>query len=97
MAQIITSQDLFVVIAARRRTLSFNHYFEHMPRDLARYYENKNFVIIYPEQRAAESQTLSSSLDGLDISPIQENLDRFAYLGDFKRKQAGNNHNSVTE
>lgn len=97
MAQTVTLQDLFVVIAARRRTLSFNHYFDHMPRDLARYYENKNFVIIYPEQRAADSQTLSSSLDGLDISPIQENIDRFAYLGDFKRKQAGNNHNSVTE
>jgi Kef-type K+ transport system membrane component KefB len=97
LAQIVTSQDLFVVIAARRRTLSFNHYFDHMPRDLARYYESKNFVIIYPEQRAAELQSLSSSLDGLDISPIQENIDRFAYLGNFKRKSAGNNHNSVTE
>jgi hypothetical protein len=97
MAQIVTSQDLFVVIAARQRTLSFNHYFDHMPRDLARYYENKNFVIIYPEQRTVELQSLSSTLDGLDISPIQENIDRFAYLGNFKRKSAGNNHNSVTE
>jgi Kef-type K+ transport system membrane component KefB len=97
MAQTVTSQDLFVVIAARRRTLSFNHYFDHMPRDLARYYENKNFVIIYPEQRAVESQSLSASLDGLDISPIQENIDRFSYLGNFKRKSSGNNHNSVTE
>jgi len=97
LAQAVTLQDLFVVIAARRRTLSFNHYFDHMPRDLARYYENKNFVIIYPEQRIVKTQSLSSSLDGLDISPIQDDIDRYPYPGNYKRKSAGNNHNSVTE
>ena len=51
-AKEVTTQDLYVVIAARHRTLSFTHYIEHMPRDLARYYENKNFIIIYPEHRS---------------------------------------------
>ena len=90
-------QDLYVVIAARRRTLSYKHYFEHMPRDLARHYENNNFIIIYPEQRAVELQSLSSSLDGLEISAIKENLERYTNLTNPKRNAPGSKHNSLTE
>jgi len=90
-------QDLYVVIAARRRTLSYEHYFEHMPRDLARHYENKNFIIIYPEQKSVDLQTLSSSLDGLEVSAIQENIDRFKNLSHPKRSSPTSRHNSLTE
>ncbi len=93
----VTEQDIFVVIAARHRTLSYSHYLDHMPRDLARYYENKNFIIIYPEQRSVESQTLSSALDGLEVSPIQENIDRFINLGNTKRRSVEGNRNSQAE
>jgi hypothetical protein len=95
--QIITDTDLLVVIAARRRTVSYSHYLDHMPRDLARYFEKNNFVIIYPEQRAVKTLSLSSSLDGMEASPIQENIDRFSHLGNFKRKSPESRHNSLTE
>ena len=95
--QIITDMDLLIVIAARRRTLSYSHYLDHMPRDMARYFEKKNFIIIYPEQRIAKTQSLSSSLDGIEVSPIQENIDRFSHLGNFKRKSPESRHNSLTE
>lgn len=93
----VNIQDLYVVIAARRRTLSHEHYFEHIPRDLARHFVNKNFIIIYPEQRAVELQTLSSSLDGLEVSAIQENLERFTNLTNPKRNSPNSRHNSLTE
>jgi len=96
-SKVTNIQDLFVVIAARRRTLSYEHYFEHMPRDLARHFENKNFIIIYPEQRAVELQSLSSSLDGLEVSAIQENLERFTNLTNPKRNSPDSRHNSLTE
>jgi len=96
-AKTVNMQDLYVVIAARRRTLSYCHYFEHMPRDLARYYEHKNFIIIYPEQRAVELQALSSSLDGLEVSAIQENMERFANFTNSKRNSPNSRHNSLTE
>jgi hypothetical protein len=95
-AQNITVQDLYVVIAARRRTVSHSHYIDHMPRDLARYYESKSFIVIYPEQKAADSQTLSSTLDGLEVPMIRENNDRYANAG-YKRSTPGSRHNSVTE
>jgi len=93
----VNFQDLYVVIAARRRTLSYEHYFEHMPRDLARHYGNKNFIIIYPEQRAVELQSLSASLDGLDVSAIQENIERFSNFANLKRTTPNSWHNSLTE
>jgi len=96
-SRITNIQDLYVVIAARRRTLSYEHYFEHMPRDLARHFAIKNFIIIYPEQRAVELQSLSSSLDGLEVSRIQENVERFANLSTYKRTSPNNRHNSLTE
>jgi hypothetical protein len=68
-----------------------------MPRDLARYYENKNFIIIYPEQRAVELQSISSSLDGLEVSAIQENVERFTSLTNPKRNFPNSRHNSLTE
>jgi len=96
-AQNIDIQDVLVVIAARRRTLSYSHYMEHMLRDLARYYENKNFIIIYPEQRAVELQTLSSALDGLETSAIHENIERYTNLANTKRNSPDSRHNSHTE
>jgi Kef-type K+ transport system membrane component KefB len=96
-SKIITDQDLYIVIAARRRTLSYSHYFEHMPRDLARYYESKNFIIIYPEQRSVGLQSLSSSLDGTETSTIQESNERFISPGSYRRVSPGSRHNSLTE
>jgi Kef-type K+ transport system membrane component KefB len=96
-AQKRMENDLYVVIAARRRTLSYSHYIDHMPRDLARYFENNNFIIIYPEQRSNVSQTNTTSLDGLETSPILENIERFTNLGNLKRKSPGDRHNSLTE
>jgi len=97
LADKFTTLDLLVVISARRRTLSYMHYFDHMPRDLARYYEKQNFIIIYPEQRTGVSQSLSASLDGLEISPIQETDERFVNIGNYKRNSIGDRHNSGTE
>ncbi len=96
-SKVTNIRDLFVVIAARRRTLSYEHYFEHMPRDLARHFPDKNFIIIYPEQRAVELQSLSYSLDGFEVSAIQENLERFTNLTNPKRNSPDSRHNSLTE
>ena len=93
----ITTNDLFIVIAARRRTLSYSHYFENMPRDLARYFGNKNFIIMYPEQRAFERQALSSSLDGLENASVSNGVERFSSMAKMKKTSPENLHNTMTE
>ncbi len=97
MAQKINIQDLFVVISARHRTLSYSNYLDHLPRDLARYYEDKNFIILYPEQRIAELLPPALSGDGIEVSPIQDNSDRFTDMKYPKRNSPKSRHNSITE
>jgi len=89
--------DLYIVIAARSRTLSYSHYFNHMPRDMARFYSDKSFIIIYPEQ-----QCISSEMEPLvmqnDNSLFSNELPgRYSNTGNRVRTSPGNRHNSLTE
>lgn len=42
--------DLLIIVAAREQTLSFSRTMERLPRLLSQYFEDFNFVIMYPEQ-----------------------------------------------
>ncbi len=96
-AQNSMDHDLLIVIAARSRTLSYSHYFHHMPRDLARYYHEKSFIILYPEQQSIEAQTASVALEGKDMPLPEEISERYENPGQRLRKSPGSRHNSLTE
>lgn len=42
--------DLFVIISARRGTLSHCRHHEAIPGYLSKYYQEENFLVVYPEQ-----------------------------------------------
>jgi Kef-type K+ transport system membrane component KefB len=46
----VGEDDLFVAISARPATLSYQKGMEHISRQLKRYFSNRGFMIIYPEQ-----------------------------------------------
>lgn len=46
----VHSSHLFVVVSARKGTLSYDASFERMPAQLARNFANNSMVVIYPEQ-----------------------------------------------
>lgn len=50
----IATDDLMVLIGARRSSLSFSTDLENMPGHLQRYYPAQNLLVIYPEQFGAE-------------------------------------------
>lgn len=98
MASNLKENDLYVVVSARPHSLSYQNYLDHMPRDLAKYHENNNFIIIYPEQKKFKTYTLSESLNQLDSSPILEDNERFVNFSTRIRKSPGGNiHTSNTE
>lgn len=72
--------DMLVFINARHRTVSHNPHLEKIPKLLSHNFQQHCFIIIYPEQKATGNENLSSQLEGMDISPITENLDRFSHL-----------------
>lgn len=68
----ILEDDLFVVISARRTSLSFNSDMDSLPGLLVKYFNHNNLLIIYPEQ-FGETPQLESFSDplttNLNIAP----------------------------
>jgi len=87
-------EDLLIIINARHRTLSFSHNLDNIPKQLSRNFQQNCFIIIYPEQKVVDSENLSSHLEGLDTSPIKENIDRISHISKkLKRKLHSKYHN----
>ncbi len=67
-ADLLRENDLFVVISARKQTLSHQNYMEQYPRELAKSFSNRSFIIIYPEQKDVDS--LEAIVDSEEMKPI---------------------------
>ena len=50
LANEVLDDDLFVVITARRASVSFDPEYEKLPVFLTQYFANNNLLVIYPEQ-----------------------------------------------
>ena len=46
----IETNDLLVVVKARKNTLSYNKDLKHVPEQLDQYFKSNNIVVVYPEQ-----------------------------------------------
>jgi Kef-type K+ transport system membrane component KefB len=90
----VLPDDLLLIINARHRTLSYNHHLDSIPKQLSRNFQHNCFIIIYPEQKVIEFDNLSSHLEGLDTSPIKENIDRISHISKkLKNKFRGKHQN----
>lgn len=59
LANRILDDDLFVVVSARRSSLSFDAAMEELPTFLQKYFSRNNLVVLYPEQSGTELQSES--------------------------------------
>lgn len=76
----VQEYDLLVIVSTRINSVSYNPLLEIVPRKVAKHFSQNNFIIIYPEQNAVSNANEFNN-EGLDISPIQENLERLTKLG----------------
>ncbi len=66
LANHILDDDLFVIINARRSSVSFSSSMDELPMFLQKYFARNNLVVIYPEQfGASESANVPSAIDPL--------------------------------
>ena len=65
LANRILDDDLFVVVNARRASLSFNSGMDELPGFLQKYFSRNNLVVLYPEQFGSDVATAASSIDPL--------------------------------
>lgn len=81
IARNVSSDDLMVVVLARRGTLSFQQYLEGVPAKMSRHFKENNIILIYPEQRTAENSEPGMQDEDISLMPIQEQLRNFHKLG----------------
>ena len=59
LAQQINEDHLFVVITARKGTVSYKTAFEKLPAELQNYYHQQNLIIIFPDQYGESMNMMS--------------------------------------
>lgn len=59
LAATIADDHLFVVITARRGTVSYKDALDRLPQELTRYFSGKNLLIIFPDQYGDDGLTMT--------------------------------------
>ena len=72
LAGSIAEDHLFVVIAARKGTVSYKNALEHLPDEIQRYFSGKNIMIIFPDQHG-------DAMDEMTFAQPQHTEDKSAY------------------
>lgn len=76
-----TRNDLLIVVAARKGTLSYRPSLEGLPSRISKHFHNNNVILIYPEQTEIEYIEAGIQPEDLTLRPIQEQLANFSKLG----------------
>jgi hypothetical protein len=82
----VTSDDLFLIISARRGTLSHNRYMDRVPALLANHFNNISFILLYPQQNPSNYHERIRQIDQLARLPLQNPFKRFSRVGLLIRK-----------
>ncbi len=82
----VTADDLFLIISARKGTLSHNKYLDKVPALLASHFTNTSFMILYPQQNPLRYPERVRQLDQMARLPLQNPFKRFSRAGLLIRK-----------
>jgi Kef-type K+ transport system membrane component KefB len=77
--EMMQPDHLLIVISARRGTLSYQNSFHTLPDKLPVMFENRNLILIFPEQSDKISGALN--LEGMDMLDVQENINLIGKFG----------------
>ena len=73
LAATIAEDHLFIVIAARKGTVSYKNALEHLPEEIQQFFSGKNIIIIFPDQHG-------DAMDEMTFAQPQHQEERSAYL-----------------
>ena len=73
LAATIAEDHLFIVIAARKGTVSYKNALEHLPEEVQQFFSGKNIIIIFPDQHG-------DPMDEMTFAQPQHQEERSAYL-----------------
>ena len=73
LAATIAEDHLFIVIAARKGTVSYKNALEHLPEEIQQFFSGKNIIIIFPDQHG-------DPMNEMTFAQPQHQEERSAYL-----------------
>ena len=76
LAREVKVDDLLIVITARPATISYIPQLDSIPRKIERQFADFNCVLIFPEQNPGQALDADLLSEGMDFTPIQENINR---------------------
>ncbi|MDP2187541.1 MAG: cation:proton antiporter [Sphingobacteriaceae bacterium] len=85
----VQKNDLFMVISARKGTLSHQALLDKVPSQLSKYFQDNSFTIVFPELKGYNAAASNLQLDASMPSPIQENIERISKVGKYVKKAFG--------
>lgn len=80
------SNDLIVVVGARKGTVSYQSYMETIPSRLVKQFDRSNLMLLYPEQRQSETPEVGMKPEDIVLTPIQDQIDNLNRLGRVVRR-----------
>ena len=87
LSNVVSEDDLFVVVSARRASVSFNTDYDKLPAFLTQYFADNNLIVLYPEQFGTATPNTATFHDPLAQSAetsshgllgMRDGLDTFA-------------------
>lgn len=89
----LKSNDLFIVITARQKSVSYFSSLEQVPLRLNKYFEAHSFILLYPFQLDSGSNDMNFQYSVLSPSPFKENFERINTIGKtvYKAFSSGSN------
>lgn len=85
LAREVKTDDMIVVVSARKNTLSYHSYMENIPSKMVKQFERNNFIVLYPEQKQSDAE-IGMSVQDLELTPIQDQLDNLNKIGKAVKK-----------
>lgn len=86
LAREVHSDDLIIVVSARKGTVSYHSYLESIPSRLLKYFERNNIILLYPEQARAEFLEPGMQSEDIVLTPIQDQIDNLNKLSKAVKK-----------
>ncbi len=89
IAKSLSRDDLLVVVSARKGSISYNNYLDEIPAKLPKYFKENNFMVIYPEQPGGDMLDSLITEEDINLSAIQDNIQRLSRFGKLLRRGFG--------
>ena len=77
----LKQNDLFIVISARQKSVSYFSSLEQVPVRLNKYFDAHSFILLYPYQADSGSNDMNFQYSVLSPSPFKENFERINTIG----------------